>query len=199
MNHIVGSIAVVLLLAFGAYGQATAKPRRSLDSMDLLTVRPSAVQTPKRRSVPVDADVYKVLQPLIKYAAEAERQYRASMIDAVAAPADRKASVELAAKRITAIYRSMVLLQSTDGIAQEVRERLAADFSHIAETGAVTALVLAGDDASFPKEVDAQKVKFGITGPSRRLDGSAVSERELLLAAMLKRVAEDLSAFEPIQ
>lgn len=186
---------IIAGLAFAALGQqGAAQTRRpGLDSMDLLPV-PRTASRPLR-SVIVDAETLKVLQPLMALSRSLESEYRDVIIDRRRA-ADTNEFLDAFGKKTLTIYRSMFILTKVDSIPDEACELLTRDLELVMDIGRVAAVLRFGDSGTFRKEIDVLIKRFGVPASGTRIDGTTVGDRELLIAAMLRSLNSDFSSIK---
>jgi hypothetical protein len=127
------------------------------------------------------------MTPLTKLSRELEQTYRETILERTRT-ADRETYLETLTRKSASIYRSMLIIDKLDDIPEEVCDLLTENHQLINDIGRVITLLRLGDDRSFPQEVGALMDKFNVPPSEMRPDGSVVTGRELLVAAMFRRL-----------
>jgi hypothetical protein len=184
MRKLFVAILVVISAAAAANAQRPA-PRRSLDSLDLLTVdRPARYNTGP--AVYVDLETYQFLGRIIELARTIESTHRETIIEKKT-PAERAEFYPQIGSKTLVLLRSMVIAQKAKEMPDPVCDLLTEDFEVLQNVARVIGAINLKQEAKVSKEIGELAQKFGVTGTAEN------SQSEVLIATMLKRVVEDLA------
>ncbi|HVF31043.1 MAG TPA: hypothetical protein VNA22_08735 [Pyrinomonadaceae bacterium] len=113
------SIVTCLLLVGITMTAFSQQPsgRRGLDQIDLLTVQRAATQngTP----IDVDLETFQLLEPLVRYCKELERDYKTNVLDSNK-PLTPESMAAVFARKADAIHRSLFLIRKIKDVSPPV-------------------------------------------------------------------------------
>ncbi len=180
MKCLVTAILVCSAAVLTNAQQPASSRRRGLDQMDLLAVPRSA--EPAAASVTVDEETFKLLAPLIGYCKRLESDYTNELINDPSR-LGRSFKHERFMKRIGSVYTSISLIEQIQKLPAPAAEIVDRNEAIAEEAARILAILSFGGGEGFKDQIAALNDEFGITRSE-----NTVSDRERLVAAMLRRI-----------
>lgn len=178
------------LLLFGASSTAMSQQpssRRGLDQIDLLSVPRATAQN--ETAVNVDLETFQLLEPLVRYCRELERDYKSIVIDQDAPlTADKMTSVFM--RKADAISRSLFLIRAMEKPSPQLTALLDETDRVGRDLGKVILALHNGETADVVKELSALNAKYDVAGNA---------DRKQLVAAILRRLNGNLARLRVAQ
>ena len=191
---IVALFAVLISLSGQADAQAPANSRPTLDSFDLVTVNRAPAKAV--RTIHVTQDIYKVLGPLMDLSRRLESDYRTTVIEKQRTVKSAEYLDWLSVKTLS-VYRSMLIVKELDNVPDEVCDLLTNDHELILNIARVIGALRMNARNEVKKEIDALIAKYDVPTSQTRLDGSTITDIELLVDAMFRRLNADFARVTP--
>lgn len=184
MRTLLVAILVVISTAAAVSAQRPA-PRRSLDSLDLLTIdRPARSNTGP--TVYVDLETYQFLGRIIELARTIESTHRETMIEKKT-PANRAEFYPQIGSKTLVLLRSMMIAEKAREFPEPVCDLMTEDFEILQNVARVIGAINLKQEARVSKEIGELADKFGVTATDQS------TRSELVIAAMLKRIVDDFA------
>jgi len=193
LTLIIATEAIVLCFCVSSFAQSSTS-RPSLDSFDLLTVnRPSA-----KSALPVfvDQETFKVLTPLMDLSRQLESDYRAAIIEKKRTVRQAEYLDWLNVKTMS-VYRSMLIVKELKDVPDEVCDLFTNDHELVLNIARVIGTMRFDARNQVRKEIDALIAKYNVPSSQTRLDGSVITDIELLVDAMFRRLNADFARITP--
>lgn len=169
-------VTLLFLTVSTAFAQQPAT-RRGLDQIDLLSMPRSTQASDAGPAVNVDLDTFQLLEPLVRYCREMERDYKTTVIDGNKALTAETFS-EVFNRKAEAVQRSLFLI----GKIKEMPPQVAALLQETDQYGRDLALIAVSlYEESGKPEGDVARV-------SRKYGMGDQPDKKLLVAAILRRL-----------
>jgi hypothetical protein len=182
------TLTMMVIVPILGLSQTTSKSRPTLDSIDLVSTSSS---TGNGATIYVPFETYRTLGPMVQLSRDLENDYRETVVEKKRVVPSAE-YLDWVSRKLMVLYRSMLIMKEL-GTSDELCDMLTKDHDMIADAGRVIGLMRLGEKTLYKKEVDALIQKFGVPSSETRLDGSSISDRELLIAAMLRKLNSDFA------
>lgn len=174
MKYVVLTSLLFLGVATDALGQQPA--RRGLDQIDLLSVPRTNAQND--RPVEVNAELFELLEPLVRYCRELERNYKTSVMDKDE-PLTPANFGSIFSSKADAIQRSLFLIRKMEEVPPQVAALLRETDQIGWDISIVVGSLFEPPDQHVLKDLALLSGKYGVS------DGADAKQ---LVAAILRRL-----------